>query len=518
MVSVLGAGGAFMFAGVKSIGLFGMNAFGVDVEVEVSRGLEKFEIVGLADTAVRESKERIGSAFRSSGLTFPIGRVIVNLAPADVKKSGSSHDIAIAIAVLAGHGQLFAERLENSAFIGELSLGGDIRPVNGVLPMAIFARAHGIKKLFVPALNAVEASVAEGIEVYGVHSLSELVSCLSGDITIEAAKPYAPADDDFFDTLDFADVKGQQFAKKALEVAACGGHNILMIGSPGSGKSMLAKRMPSILPRMTFEESIETTNIYSIAGMVNRESPMITVRPFRSPHHTVSAAGLVGGGGIPKPGEISLAHNGLLFLDELAEFERTTLEILRQPIEDGVVTISRASGTVTYPCAMMIVAAMNPCPCGYYGNPKKKCICSDKQVSKYMSRISGPLFDRFDLHIEVAPVEYENISSDRKEESSAAIRERVQRAREIQNQRFAGTKITCNAKITSDILHEVCPLTDDAGELLKDVFDRLGLSARAYDRILKVARTVADMDASKIIDKKHIAQAVRYRSLDRKYR
>lgn len=506
-----------MFSKVKSIGLFGMNAFGVDVEVEVSRGLEKFEIVGLADIAVKESKERIASAFRSSRVSFPKGKVTVNLAPADVKKSGSAHDLAIAMAILAGMGVIIDEDFADSAFIGELSLGGELRAVKGVLPTALYAMEHGIKRLFVPSENAFEASVAEGIRVYGVKTLRQLLAYADGSEMLEPVKPFVPDEASYNDPLDFADVKGQQFAKKALEVAACGGHNVIMIGSPGSGKSMLAKRMPSILPKMSFKESIETTNIYSIAGLIDPESPLITVRPFRSPHHTVSSAGLSGGGSIPRPGEISLAHNGLLFLDELAEFERPTLEILRQPIEDGKVTISRAAGTVTYPCRIMIIAAMNPCPCGYYGHPTRKCVCSPRQVSQYLSRVSGPLLDRFDMHVEVAPADYKSISSGAKAEPSAAIRERVQRARDIQQKRFAGTDITCNAQITSDILHEVCRLTPDADGILKESFNRLGLSARSYDRILKVSRTIADMDGSEIIDRKHIAQAVRYRCLDRKY-
>ena len=506
-----------MFANIRGVGLFGMNSFGVNVEVEISKGIEKLEIVGLGDTAVRESRERICSAFRSSGLKFPSGRVIVNLSPADVKKSGSSNDLSIAVAVLAATGYFNAESASDSAFIGELSLGGDVRPVNGVLPMAVCSLKMGVKRLFVPADNAREASVLDGVDVYGVSSLGELAAYLRGAAGMKRTPKYVPPPQSESGEPDFCDVKGQQFAKKALEVAACGGHNLIMIGAPGSGKSMLAKRLPSILPGMTFEESIETTNIYSIAGMLDKNSPLITARPFRSPHHTVSAAGLIGGGGIPRPGEISLAHNGVLFLDELAEFDRSSLEILRQPLEDGKVTISRAAGTVTYPCSIMLVAAMNPCPCGYHGHPKKKCTCTQRQVSQYLSKISGPLLYRFDLHVEVAPVEYSSISSAKKDESSAQIRERVQRAREIQQNRFKGTHITCNAGITAEILHEVCPLTEQAEQTLKDVFDRMGLSARAYGRILKVSRTIADMDGSQMIDRKHIAQAVRYRSLDRKY-
>lgn len=505
-----------MFHTIKSVGLTGMNAFPVDVEIEMSRGLERFDIVGLADISVKEARERLHSAFRSSGLAFPTSSIIINLAPASVKKAGSQHDLAIAAAIMQTKGDV-TEDLSDSAFLGELSLGGEVRPISGVLPMTIMAQKSGIKKMFVPKDNAYEASVVKGIEVYGVSNLRELLAHLSNAQKLAPMPPYIPKPEAFFDSPDFQDVKGQQFAKKALEIAACGGHNVLMIGPPGSGKSMLAKRIPSILPSMTFEESVETTNVYSIAGMLDKDSPLITVRPFRSPHHTVSTAGLTGGGGVPRPGEISLAHNGLLFLDELAEFNRVTLEVLRQPIEDQKVSISRASGTVTYPCSIMLVAAMNPCPCGYYGHPTKKCVCSKKQVSQYLSKISGPLLDRFDLHIEVAPVEYENLSSERKEESSASIRERVQRAREIQNERYKGTDITCNARITPDILREVCVLTPDANSFLKDVFERLGLSARAYDKILKISRTIADMDGSRDIDRQHISQAVRYRTLDRKF-
>ncbi|HNX64482.1 MAG TPA: YifB family Mg chelatase-like AAA ATPase [Oscillospiraceae bacterium] len=505
-----------MFTKINSIGLLGLNAFPVDVEIEISRGIPSFDIVGLADVVVRESRERIKAALRSCEIAFPPSKVMINLAPADTKKTGSVTDLAITAALLKIMGHISVD-LDDSAFIGEVSLNGAIRHVNGVLPMVLLARQEGIKNIYVPYENAFEASVADGISVYGVDNVEELILHLNGEKLIPHQKKYSVRQEEKFRGLDFADVKGQQFAKKALEIAAAGGHNALLIGSPGSGKSMLAKRMPSILPEMTFEESIETTKIHSVSGLLDKNTPLVTVRPFRSPHHTISSAGLAGGGGIPRPGEISLAHNGLLFLDELPEFQRTTLEILRQPLEDGKVTISRAMATVSYPCSIMLIAAMNPCPCGYFGHPTRKCICSPKQVSGYLSRISGPMLDRFDLHIEVAPVEFEHISSKEKEESSGIIRERVQAARKIQEERFKDTDISCNAKITSDILHEVCPMTDDAVAMLKVVFDKMGLSARAYDRILKVARTIADMDKQEVITKKHINQAVQYRSLDRKY-
>ena len=505
-----------MFAKVKSLGLFGLNAFQVDVEIDISRGQPQFDIVGLPDTVVRESRERIRAALRASSINFPVATVMINLAPADTKKSGSVHDMAIFMAILKAM-RMIDDPLEDCAFIGEISLNGDIRRINGVLPMVMLARELGIGSVFVPADNASEASVITGVDIYAVHNAEELIRHFRKEERLVPCEHYIPPETAYNETVDFADVRGQQSAKKALEIAAAGGHNALLIGAPGSGKSMLAKRMSSILPPLTFEEALETTKIHSISGLLTPEMPIITKRPFRSPHHTISSAGLAGGGTVPHPGEVSLAHNGLLFLDELAEFDRRTLEILRQPLEDRKVTVARASGSVTYPCTIMLIGAMNPCPCGYYGHPKRKCICSQKKVSAYLSKISGPLLDRFDLHIEVAPVEFGDLSSNAKEESSAEIRKRVTAARNIQKERFRDTGITCNALITPDKLQQFCPMDDAAEQLMKNVFDRLGLSARAYDRILKVARTIADMEGSEVILKNHIAAASQYRSLDRKY-
>ena len=505
-----------MFAKVSSLGLFGLNAFPVDVEIDISRGSPQFDIVGLPDAVVRESRERIRAALRSCSISFPVAQVMVNLAPADTKKSGSVHDIAIFMAILKAM-RMIDQPLDGFAFIGEISLNGDVRRINGVLPIVMLAREEGLSAVFVPEENAREASVIDGIDIYAVKNAEELIKHFRNEERLTPCEHYIPPETAYNEVLDFSDVKGQQSAKKALEIAAAGGHNALLIGSPGSGKSMLAKRMPSILPPLTFGEALETTKIHSISGLLTPEMPIITKRPFRAPHHTISSAGLAGGGTVPHPGEVSLAHNGLLFLDELAEFDRRTLEILRQPLEDRKVTIARASGTVTYPCTIMLIGAMNPCPCGYYGHPKRKCICPPKKVSGYLSKISGPLLDRFDLHIEVAPVEFGDLSSKAKEESSAVIRERVISARKIQEERFRNTGITCNALITPDKLQEMCPMDDSAVTLMKNVFDKLGLSARAYDRILKVARTIADIDGSEVIRKQHIAAAAQYRSLDRKY-
>lgn len=504
-----------MFTRIKSLGLFGLNAFPVDVEMSMNRGQPQIDIVGLPDATVRESKERIRAALSAIQLPIPARRITINLAPADVRKTGTMHDLGILMGLLVGM-EVIAEQPLNRCFIGEVSLSGEVRSVNGVLTMAQIAAKCGMTELYVPYENALEASAAD-ITVYGVKNIWELIQHLQGEQLLAPQPSYVPGEMDFFGTLDFCDVKGQQNAKYALEVAAAGGHNALMVGSPGSGKSMLAKRLPSILPGMTRDESLETTQIYSIAGMLDAKNPLMLQRPFRSPHHTISEAGLVGGGTIPHPGEISLSHNGVLFLDELAEFNRTTLEIMRQPLEDHKVTITRTSGSVTYPCSFMLIGAMNPCPCGYFGDPKHKCTCSPRQVHNYLSRISGPMLDRFDLHVEVEPVTYEDLSGQEKAESSESIRARVQKARQIQQERYKGTGIYCNAAIPAGKLQEYCPLDAEAEKVLRNVFERLGLSARAYDRILKVARTIADLDGCEIIGKKHIMVAAQFRSLDRKY-
>lgn len=506
-----------MYAKVNSLGLFGLNAFPVDVEIETSKGTPSFDIIGLADVAVKESRERIRAALRASYINFPLAKIVVNLAPADTKKTGSAHDLAIFVAMLAVTGNVTAD-ISRSAFIGEVSLNGDVRGVNGVLPMVLLAKKEGFTQVFVPADNAFEASVVEGIDVYGVENTQALIKHLDGSAVMSKQPPYEVKPDDRVYDIDFADVRGQQVAKRALEIAAAGGHNLLMIGAPGSGKSMLAKRINTILPDLTFEESIETTNIHSICGMLDPNMPLITKRTFRSPHHTISTAGLAGGGTIPRPGEISLAHNGVLFLDELPEFSRNTLEILRQPLEDRIVTISRANGTVTYPCSFMLIAAMNPCPCGNYGSTEHECRCTKNQVTSYLGRISAPLLDRFDIHVRVNPVNYESLSSKTKGESSAVMRERVAKAREVQLRRYNGIKgVTCNARIPDGMISEMCPLTEEASDTLKSVFEKMGLSARGYNRILKLSRTVADMDGAEVIGKKHVAQAVQYRSLDRQF-
>lgn len=506
-----------MFSRVTSIGLYGMESYRVSVEANLSSGLPRFDVVGLPDAAVSESRERVRAAIHNNGYDFPVSRITVNLAPADIKKEGPVYDLPILIAILKSTGQLRVDT-DSLAFVGELALNGEVRSINGVLPMVIRAQKEGIKSIFVPFDNRHEGAVVKGIDVYPVKTVAQLLEHLNG------IKPIEPVDESDYNELtvsddlpDFADVKGQYQPKRALEVAAAGGHNVMMIGPPGSGKSMLAKRIPSILPDMSFEESLETTNIYSVSGKLPEGVSLMRSRPFRSPHHTISPAGLSGGGTIPTPGEISLAHNGVLFLDELPEFTRNAMEILRQPIEDGKITIARVAATYSYPCSVMLVCAMNPCPCGFYGHPTKPCTCPKGAPARYLAKVSGPLLDRLDIHIEVPAVNYEELSSKAKEECSKDIKKRVNAAREIQRERFSGSGVNCNAKMTSAQTRKYCQLSDEASRLLKASFDSLGLSARAYDKVLRLARTIADLDGGGEIKAEHIMEAVQYRSLDRKF-
>ncbi len=505
-----------MFSMVKSVGIFGLNTYMLEIEADVSGGLPAFDVVGLPDTAVKESRDRVRAAIKNCGFKFPTGRITVNLAPADKRKEGAVYDLPILTSILIASNQLECNT-QDCAFLGEVSLDGQVRGINGILAMVITAKQNGIRDIFIPFDNATEGAAVEGINVYGIKNVKQLVDHLTGFTHLTPAQSAPMQDDAISHMLDFSEVKGQIMAKKAIEIAAAGGHNLLLIGPPGSGKSMLAKRMPTILPPMTFEESIETTKIHSVAGSLDKNHPIVTTRPFRSPHHTVSSVGLSGGGAIPRPGEISMAHNGVLFLDELPEFKRDAMEALRQPLEDGTVTVTRASGSVTYPSNIILIAAMNPCPCGYYGHPSKPCTCSHNAVHKYLNKISGPLLDRLDLHIEVPPVDYKALSDKVQGESSAQIRERVSRARAIQTERYKGTGINCNAQLTPSLLRKHCVMTDEASAYLSKSFDAMGLSARAYDRILKVARTIADLKGNNEIQKDDIGTALRFRSLDRKY-
>jgi len=506
-----------MLAQVKSCSIFGLESFLVDVEVDISSGLPAFDIVGLPDVAVRESRERVRAAIKNQNFDFPIKRITLNLAPADIRKEGPHFDLPIALGILAATSQMSIEALTDYAIIGELSLDGKVRPVNGVLPMAIEIKEKGLKGVVVPLENVEEASVIEGINVIGVTSLSEAVAFFNGEF--KPKKNQVVKDDKrqsvTFDG-DFSEVKGQENLKRCLEIAAAGHHNIAMIGSPGSGKTMIARRIPTILPSMTFEESLELTKIYSIAGLLSNHSGLIRQRPFRAPHHTISNVGMVGGGRIPKPGEITLAHNGVLFLDELPEFPRDVLELLRQPLEDGKVTIARANATITYPCKFMLVTAMNPCPCGYYGDPFHECSCSPHQINRYLSKISGPLLDRIDLQLQVAPVKYSDLEGPSTTDSET-IRKRVEAARLIQLERYKGQNIHCNSQLTPNLIHKYCKLDKDGKLLMKEAFHNMKLTARAYNKILKVARTIADLDNKSSIKEHHLAEALQYRNIDKYY-